>query len=175
MATVKASYTASATITCSIASEPCSATFIAGREGAVVSNITNLYDDVLLSGKVTAGATGAQVGAILVYVFAPISDDLSATIVYPGAMDGTDTSARSITTVGEGSSYLKLAASMTTKASASITYYFGPVSVAQLFGGIMPQRWSIWVTSTSNSGTNTMDGTAGNHFFKYVGVHYTVA
>lgn len=168
MATVNIAYAASATITCGVASLATSSTFVAGQESSVVDNTTNKYVDALLAGQVTTGTTPTTATAILVYVFAILDD----TPTYPDVMDGTD-SAETVTSAGVGSGFLKLAAVMSNDSTTSNrAYAFGPVSVAQLFGGIMPKKWAIFVTH--NTGVN-LNSTAGNHFFKYTGVTYTVA
>lgn len=168
MATVNIAYAASATITCSVASVATSSTFVAGAESSVVDNTTNKYVDALLAGQVTVGTTPTTNTSILVYVFAILDD----TPTYPDVMDGTD-STETLTSVGVGAGFLKLAAVMSCDSTTSNrAYAFGPVSVAQLFGGIMPNKWSLYVTH--NTGVN-LNSTAGNHFFKYTGVTYTVA
>lgn len=170
MATVNIAYAASATITCGVHATPLasSSTFVAGRESTVIDNTTNKYDDALLSGQVTVGTTPTTNTAILVYVFAILDD----TPTYPDVMDGTD-SDETLTSVGVGAGFLKLAAVMSVDSTTSNrAYAFGPVSVAQLFGGIMPNKWALFVTHNTGVALNS---TSGNHFFKYTGVTYTVA
>ena len=166
-ADIKIAYAASATITCGVASLATSATFVAGRESTVISNATNLYVDALLSGQVTVGTTPTIDTQIRIYVFAARDD----TPTYPDVMDGTD-SAETLTSVGVGAGFLKLAKVLDVDATTSDRGYdFGPVSVAQLFGGSLPQRWSLFVTHNTGVNLNT---TAGNHVFKFDGITYTV-
>lgn len=167
MPTINPSYAASATITCGVAALGTSSTFVAGRESTVVDNTTTKYADALLSGRITVGTTPTANTLVLVYVFAPLDDAPT----YPDVMDGTD-SAETITSVGEGQGFLKLAAVINVdSATSDRAYDFGPVSVAQLFGGVLPPRWSIFVAH--NTGVN-LNATAGNHFFKFQGITYTV-
>lgn len=168
MADVTTTYAASATITCGVASLASSSTFVAGRESSVVDNTTNKYVDALLSGKVRVGTSPTANTQILVYVFAPIND----TPTYPDVMDGTD-SDETLTAVGVGQGFLKLAAVINVDATTSDRdYAFGPVSVAQLFGGVMPPKWSLFVTHNTGAALNA---TAGNHTFSYQGVKFSVA
>lgn len=168
MATITPSYAASATITISPASLGSSSTFVAGRESNVIDNTSNKYVDALLSGQVTVGTTPTVNTQIRVYVFAPMND----TPTYPDVMDGTD-SAETITSVGVGNGFLKLAASIDVDATTSDRVYnFGPIAVAALFGGVLPSRWSVFVAH--NTGVN-LNSTAGNHIFTYIGVKYDVA
>lgn len=170
MTTTKTAYAASATITCSVASLGSSSTFVAGQESNVIDNTSNLYDDVLLAGQCTTNGTTNVTASteIRVYVFSVLDDGPT----YPDVMDGTD-SAETITTAGVGQGFLKLAAIMTVDAvTQSRNYAFGMVSVAQLFGGIMPLKWGLFVTHNTGQ---ILHATAGNHFFKYTGVTYTNA
>lgn len=168
MATVSNNYAADAQLTISLASLASSSTFVAGQESAVVDNSSNLYLDALLSGKVTVGTTPTVNTQILVYVFGQNND----TPTYPDVMDGTD-SAETLTSVGVGRGFLKLAAVLDVDSTTSDRAYpFGPVSVAALFGGALPQRWSVFVTH--NTGV-ALNATAGNHEISYQGVKATVA
>jgi hypothetical protein len=44
--------------------------------------------------------------------------------------------------------------------------------VAQLFGGVLPPKWVLFVTHSTGVNSNT---TAGNHVWKATGVSYSVA
>ena len=168
MATVNIAYAASATLTNAIESLGTSSTFVAGYESAVFDNTTTKYVDVLLAGTVTVGTTPTANTAILIYV-AAIRDDAPA---YHDVLDGT-TSAETITSVGVGAGFLKLAAVLSVDTNTSDRAYgFGPVSVAQLFGGIMPNKFSLF--TAHNTGVN-LNATGGNHVFKTTGITYTVA
>lgn len=168
MATITPSYAASAAITITLASLASSATFVAGREATAVANGVNKYDDALLSGKITVGTTPTTNKQILVYVFGTVDDALE----WPDVMDGTD-SAETLTSAGVGRGFLKLAAVLDVdSATSDRTYAFGPVSVAMLFGGVLPKDWSVFVTHDTGVALNA---TAANHEVNYVGVKYDVA
>ncbi len=166
MASIKIAYAASATITMSLASIATSATFVAGAESTVIDNTTNLYTDAIVGGKITVGTTPTINTQIQISVFAPI--DSSPT--YPDVMDGTD-SVETLTSVGVGQGFLKLAAVLNCDSTTSDRAYPFSFSVAQLFGGTMPSRWSLYVAH--NTGVN-LNATGGNHVIKYEGVNYTV-
>jgi len=163
--TIKPLYAASATITITLASLASSSSFVAGREATAIVNTSNLYDDALLSGKIRVGTTPTINTQILIYVFAALDDAPT----YPDVFDGTD-SDETLTSAGVGRGFLKLAAVLDVDATTSDRDYpFGPVSVAQLFGGHLPTRWSVFVTH--NTGVN-LNSTGGNHFIKYDGIQY---
>lgn len=170
MATVTPSYAASATVTIGLATTPLasSSTFVIGRESTVIDNTTNKYDDALLSGQVTVGTTPTTNTSINVYVFAILDD----TPTYPDVMDGTD-SDETLTSAGVGQGFLRLAASLVVdSATSNRAYAFGPIAVAPLFGGVLPSKWSVFVSHNTGVALNS---TAGNHFIKYIGVKYDVA
>jgi hypothetical protein len=168
MSTVNIAYAASAAITIAPENVASSSTFVAGVESAVVDNTSNKYVDAFLAGTWTCGTTPTAGTQVLVYVFA-IRDDAP---VYPDVMDGTS-SAETLTSAGVGAGFLKLAGVITVDAATSnVAYAFGPVSVAQLFGGIMPPKWGVFITHNTVANSNS---TSGNHVWKYTGVTYTVA
>jgi hypothetical protein len=167
MATAVMNYANAATITISPASTATSADFSAGRESAVIDNSSNKYLDALVTGKVTVGTTPVINTKILIYVFA--TEDEAPT--YPDVMDGTD-SAETLTSAGVGAGFLKLAAVLIVDATTSDRAYPFSFSVAQLFGGIMPRHWGVFVTH--NTGVN-LNATGGNHVFKYQGIKQDIA
>lgn len=167
MATVTANYANAATITISPASLATSASFVAGRESDVIDNSSNKYLDALVTGKVTVGTTPTINTQILIYVFA--TEDQTPT--YPDVMDGTD-SAETLTSVGVGSGFLKLAAVLSVDSTTSDRSYPFSFTVAALFGGVMPRHWGLFVTH--NTGVN-LNATGGNHVFKYQGIKHDVA
>lgn len=166
MATVTINYTASATITMSLASIATSATFVAGAESTVIDNTSNKYVDAIVGGKITVGTTPTINTQINVYVFTPID----STPTYPDVMDGTD-SVETLTSVGVGTAFLKLAAICNVDAVTSNIAYPFSFTVAQLFGGVMPSRWSLYVSHNTGVALNS---TAGNHVIKFEGVKYDV-
>ncbi len=159
MATLNIAYAASATITISLASIATSATFGAGAE-------STKYVDAIVGGKITVGTTPTINTQIQISVFTPID----STPTYPDVMDGTD-SVETLTSVGVGQGFLKLGAVLNVDAVTSNIAYPFSFSIAQLFGGIMPSRWSLYVAH--NTGVN-LNATGGNHVIKYEGVTYTV-
>lgn len=167
MATVNIAYAASATITVAPENVATSATFVAGVESAVIDNTSNKYVDAIVGGRWTCGTSPTSGTQCLIYVGA-IRDDGPT---YPDVFDGTS-SAETLTSAGVGAGFLKLAATITVDSTTSDRAYDVVFSVAQLFGGVMPPKWFLFITH--NSGVNS-NSTSGNHVWKYTGVTYTVA
>jgi hypothetical protein len=164
MADRKIFYAASADVTITLAALAASSTLVAGRESATVDNSLNLYLDYLLSGKVTTG-TAPTAGIIEVWVVAELDDT-----TWPDVFDGTE-SAETVTTRDILTSCARLAASMTTDATANRTYPFAKISVASLFGGVCPRKFVVFVTHSTVAALNA---TAGNHDVNVQGVYETV-
>lgn len=171
MATVTLNYTASATITIAPENVASSSSRTAGVESAVVSNISNKFLDALVSGKWTAGTSPTASRQVDIWVYAPISDDLSSTVSYPDVMDGTS-SAETATSENVRNASMRLAATILTDNTSDRTYAVAPFSVAALFGGIMPTRWGLFISHDSAVNSNS---TAGNHAWSYVGVKADIA
>lgn len=167
MTTVNPAYAASATVTIGLASTPLASSTTVVREGTIVDNTSNKYVDALLSGFISVGTTPTINTPIVVYVYAIIDD----TPTYPDVFTGSDGD-RTLTSVGVGQGFLKVAAIINVDSTTTARKYpFGPISVAQLFGGVMPSKWGVAVNNQSGVALNS---TAGNHEVKYIGVTYTV-
>lgn len=168
MGDISIKYAASATITISPENVATASTFLAGVESGVIDNTTNKYVDVLVGGVWTCGTTPTANTQVMIYV-GSVRDD---TPTYPDVFDGT-ASAETLTSAGVGFGFLKLGANLTIDATTSDrAYECGPFSVAQLFGGVMPLKWFLFITH--NTGVNS-NATAGNHVWKYTGINYAVA
>jgi hypothetical protein len=165
-ADVKIAYGASQTITISPENVASSSTFVAGVESAVIDNTSNKYVDAMVGGLWTCGATPTANTQVLIYVGA-VRDDAPT---YPDVFDGT-ASAETLTSVGVGQGFLKLGAVINVDSNTSNRGYDVNFSVAQLFGGIMPPKWFLFITH--NTGVNS-HSTAGNHIWKYTPIYYTV-
>ena len=166
MSTVSISYRGSTTITISPENVASSATFVAGVEGAVQDNTTNKDVDMLVGGTWTAGTTPTANTQVIIYVGA-IRDD---TPTYPDVFDGT-ASAETLTSVGVGQGFLKVGAVISVDTNTSNRAYDVLFSVARLFGGVMPNKWFLFITHNTGVNSNT---TAGNHVWKATGISYTV-
>jgi hypothetical protein len=127
---------------------------LAGRESAAVDNSTNEYADYLLAGKVTTGTSPTDARSIEVHVVGAADDTQ-----WPDVFDGTD-SAETVTTAGIKASICRPAAVITTTSTSNVTYPFGPVSVASLFGGLCPRKFVVFVTH--NTAVN-LNSTGSNH------------
>lgn len=168
MATVNISYRASSTITIAPENVASSSTFVAGVESNVYDNTSNKDVDVLIAGVWTCGTTPTANTQVQIFVIA-VRDD---TPTYPDVFDGTS-SAETATSAGVLSGYARLGAVLSVDSTTSNRAYdCAPFSVAQLFGGVMPNKFVLFITH--NSGVNS-NSTAGNHVWKATGVTYTIA
>lgn len=169
MATTTWNYATNATITMDLANLGSSATFVAGRESSEIDNTTNKYIDALVQGSVSVGTTPTANTTIAVYVW---GSDTSLATTAIDVLDGTD-SAETLTNTGVLNA-LKLGAAISVPAATSnVAYPVLPFSVAQLFGGIMPKYWGLYVShNTVVALRNTADNT---NAFKFVGIKADVA
>lgn len=165
MADVKLATPASSALTITLASLGTSSALTAGRESNAVDNSSNLYEDYLLGGKVTTGTTPTA-GVIEVWVVGQVED----TPTYPDVFDGTD-SAETVTARDILFSHGKLAAVMDTGTTSDRTYWFGPISIASLFGGVVPDRFVVFVVHNTAVALNS---TGSNHAIWVTPVYRTV-
>lgn len=161
----KVTYGSSSNLTITLASLATDASLLVGRESSEVDNTTNRYVDYLLSGKITTGTSPTASKFIEVHVVGLMDDS-----TYPSVFDGTD-SAETVTAAVK-SGVCRLAASIDTTNTSDVTYYFGPVSVASLFGGVMPKKFIVFVTH--NTAVN-LNSTGSNHQITVTPVYYNTA
>jgi hypothetical protein len=166
LATINIAYAASATITVAPENIASSGTFVAGVESAVIDNASNKYVDALVGGLWTTGTTPTINTQCLIYVGSVLNDSPT----YPDVFDGTS-SAETLTSAGVGRGFLKLGAVLDIDSTTTARAYYCTFSVAQLFGGIMPLKWFLYISHNSGVNSNT---TAGNHVWKYTGITYSV-
>ena len=139
MADRKIAYAATGAITfTSINSLAASSSLLAGAESNTIDNSSTLALDVLISGKVTAGSSPTA-GAIEVWVVPQLED----TPTWPDVFDGTD-SAESATSRDILTAGARLAWSVLTDTTSSRVYYMPPTSVAALFGGVVPKKFTLF-------------------------------
>lgn len=169
MATVTTTtYGTKTSITMDLANLASSSTLVAGVESAEISNATNMYVDVLVQGKVYPGTTPTASTSIYVYVW---GSDATAASVNLDVIDGT-TSAETISKAGVRDGFLKLGAFVTLSDTTSNQEHpIAPFSVAQLFGGVMPKYWGLFVTH--NTGVAMYNNAVNTNAFSYTGITYT--
>lgn len=167
-ANIKVAYAATTTPTLTLASLAASSTLLAGRESTAISNASNLYLDYHIAGNFKTAASNHQVGKIQVALVGARDD----TPTWPDVFDGTD-STETVSQAEIYNSVCKLAAVMATIASASITYSFGPSSVAARFGGFLPVQFVIFVSHSSETSTNAWSATEGDHAVRLTGLYAT--
>lgn len=167
MADQKIAYASSAALTITLANLASDANLLTGWESDAVNNITDKYLDYLLAGKITTGTSPTASKQIRVYVYAQLND----TPTYPDVFDGAN-SAETITSESIRNVAVKLAAVMSTDNTTERTYYFGPISIAALFGGIVPKRWGVFVTHDTAA---NLKNDAGDQAIWQTGVYMSTA
>lgn len=153
--TIETKYgTSGQTITCTLAS------LASGnaRESTALDNTTNVFLDalVLLKLKTGAGSIGSDPFA---YIYAAGTVDGGTT--WPDTVTGSDAAITLNSTT-----QLRLLGQVWLGA-ATTTYIGGPWSVASVFGGSLPQKWSIVVLNKCGV---ALDSTEGNHAKLYQGI-----
>src|SRR4051812_6768798 len=133
------------------------------REATEVDNSTELAVDGILHGVITTGTSPTNTNPITVYVAG--SDGTTARL---GNMTGTDST---ITPAGEQTQF-EIARVISVDGTSNHSYEFYVGSIAALFGGVMPKKFSVIVLNGSGVALNA---TGGNHSIAYTPVHYTIA
>lgn len=160
MSTIKALYgTSNQAITITLASLAASATV--GRSSTAVDNTSNLFLDALVFGLIETGTVSGD-KQVLVYAYG--TADGGST--YSGknganAISGTDAGFTRADPTD-----LKLIGVLPCPTS-SVVMSFGPYSIAQAFGGVLPDHWGIVLFNDTGA---ALSATAGNNKAWYQGV-----
>lgn len=152
------------THTIGIASLATDANLLAGRQGTAIDQIgTDDAIDAHVGGLVTTGTTPTANKQIEIWAYG--SYDGGTT--YNDAITGTDGNVTLIT-----KSLLRLLTIIPITATSNQGYRWGPFSVAQAFGGILPSKWGIYVVHNTAVALNA---TAGNHNVKHYPIKFQSA
>lgn len=155
MADIKTKYpaTSSVAITCTTASLASDTTLLAGRASTAVDNTANLDLDHRISGVLRVSGTAPTASTTIeLWAYAPIII-ASGTPTYPDSITGTD-AAKTMTSAYVKFSALRLIATIYVDAAASRDYYVAPTSIANLFGGALPQFWGVFVVQGTGQALN---------------------
>ncbi len=163
MTTASPVYGSVVTHTISLASLASDANLLAGREGTFINQqSTDDAIDAIVGGLVTLGTSPTGTKQVEVWCYG--SYDATA---YNDAITGTDSNRTLI-----AKTTLRLLTIIPTNATSNQAYRWGPFSVAQAFGGIVPARWGIWMVHNTAVALNA---TAGNHNVKHFPVKFESA
>ena len=165
MADLKLSYPAASDLTITLASLASDTNLLTGRESATIDNSSNLYLDILISGKITAGTSPTASRSIEVWAVGSWDGTN-----WPDVFDGTE-SAETITSADIKASVTRYLAAMATANTSDRAYHFGPVSLASAFGGTLPPKVVLFVTHSTGQNLNS---TAGNHQIRLQPVYQTI-
>lgn len=139
-------------LTMTLASLASDTSLVAGRESTAVDNGSGADDaiDCLVGGKVTTGTSPTTARQIEVWLYGMYDGT-----EFSGGASGTDANF-----TPDAKSLLKLLTIIPTIATSDKAYRWGPFSVAQAFGGVMPQKWGVYIVH--NTGV-ALNATGGNH------------
>jgi len=144
MTTQSLNYGSNTAITFDVSSLAGSSTFVAGRESTQIDNTSNLFLDAIVTcdGITGHASTAPTIGQqIRLYLW---GSDVSLATTPIDTLDGTD-SAETLGHVSVLNSLRLVAAPAVTVATAGLTYYIMPFSVASFFGGVLPKFWGLYL------------------------------
>lgn len=161
--TATPAFQAVVTHTITLASLATDANLLAGRAGTFINeSATDQAIDSLVGGLVTTGTSPTASKQVEVWAYStPDSTN------YNESITGTDANVTLVT-----KSLLRLLTIIPTNATSNKSYIWGPFSIAQAFGGVVPVQWGIYMVH--NTGV-ALNATAGNHFVKHYPVKFQSA
>ena len=168
---IKLQYGASVALTVTnLHSLASSQTWEAGWTSAAIDNGTNEYVDYLLTGTFTTHASNRQAGSINVYAYAALNDTPTWPDLFSAGTEATEGTA-TVHDTEQRDSGMRFVASMTVDTGASEVYTFQPISIAALFGGIVPDQFAIFVAQNASTTTTAGLASSGSALY-YTPVHY---
>ena len=164
MATATPVFSAVVTMTITLTGLATDANLLAGRQSTLVDQKdTDDAIDCLVGGKVTTGTTPTTAKQIEVWAIGTADD-----ATFSGGAGASDAG---FTPTGE-KTLLKLLTIIPTDGTSDHVYEWGPFSVAQAFGGVIPAQWGVYIVH--NTAVN-LNATAANHFVKYMPIKFESA
>lgn len=130
-----------------------SSTWVVGWTSAAVDNTSTLATDYLVSGQFTTESTNRQAGYIYVYAYGAFDDTPTWPDLFSAGTEGS-VGAATVHDTYRRDSGMRLLAAIVTDNTASAVYTFPPTSIAMAFGGTVPNRFALWVTSNAATSTN---------------------
>ena len=134
---------------------------LAGQESTVVDNSSNLFIDAHVGGTFSGPSSGAAAGVIEIWAYGTAR----GTTDYTAEATGSDAA---LTLVDETKQLLRLVTVITTNTTNSEVYEWGPFSIAEVFGGNVPQKWGLW-------GVHDAGGALTASTTQYLGIEFSSA
>jgi hypothetical protein len=163
MATLKQTYVADAAFTVTnLQSLATSASRVAGWTSAAVDNTTTRALDYLVSGQFTVntGVAPTTLKSISVYAYAAFDDAPTWPDLFSAGTEGTEGTA-TVHDEEQRDCGMILLWSCTNDAGTSEVYAMPPKSIAQAFGGFVPNRFALFVTQDTGQALHS----AGNALY----------
>lgn len=163
MTTATPLYGTPTAMTITLASLASDTSLVAGRESTALDQKDTLDAiDVLVGGKVTTGTSPTASRQIEVWAYGSYDDT-----EFSGSASGSDAN---LTVVAKTT--MRLLVIIPTSSTSDVAYKWGPYSIAQAFGGVIPVQFGIFIVH--NTGVN-LNSTSGNHEVYYTTVKYESA
>lgn len=148
----------SAAVTLTAASLASDTNLVAGRESTFIDNSSARYLDYLVSGFFTTGTSPTAARQIELWCVGTVND----AFLLPDSFTGSDSN-RSATSRNVLGAYARAVAVIPTTSTSNVTYWIGPTSVAQLFGGVLPKKFLFWIVHNTAVALNSTSGNHGLH------------
>ena len=166
MTTATMLYGSVTTHTITLASLASDTALIAGRNGTAINNGSAGEDaiDAMLGGKVTTGTTPTNGKQIEIWCYGTWDGGTT----YSAGVTGTDAN---FSPTGE-KTLMRLVTMIPTDGTSDHGYEWGPFSVASVFGGVMPEKWGVYIVHNTAVALNA---TAGNFSVKHTPIKFESA
>lgn len=135
---------------------------------ALVDNAPNKYVDALVNGSIQTGGTLTADGQFNIYLVGS-ADGVEFTGGVSAGAGAITWGTTGQTTINSHMDMHLVYVANVDSAETNTDIPFGPFSVAQYFGGVMPVEWAVVIENQTN-GTTHATGT--NNHLEYTGIEY---
>lgn len=161
MATAYQEYAASSNLTVtSLNSLASSASLLGGWTSGTIDNTTDKHLDKVITAQFTTASSNRQAGQIQVWAYAML-DDSTWPDVFSSGTEGTQGAATIVDDEQKAEAFVLLWATTVDTGNGDI-HCMPPRSVRNAFGGILPPKFAVFVTTTAATTTNAGFAASGN-------------
>lgn len=128
-----------------------SSTLVAGWTS---DSVTTAADDYLIAAQFQVASAGLSVGRICLYAYTILDDTPTWPDAFSAGTEGSQGAATIHDTEVRDAGFILLWAA-DTDTSASRFYFMPQTGMAQFFGGVMPERWALFVTHSTGAALAT--------------------
>lgn len=135
-----------------LANLPSDTNLLVGRESTAIDNSGNKYLDYLVSGKIRVNTSLPSTWGRTIQIFAIGACD---GVTWPDVLTGAD-SEIALSSITHKNTICRFVAELIIDATVGATYWFSAISIAAIFGGIVPIKFQLFIVQNTGQDLSSM-------------------